>query len=130
MAHDPVGSGHSGSSVEDWLRNHAVSNGALPANLRPESVAFLQRLIAASVHRDATEQQLATDAQRRAAQHATEQVVTEDVLQQCGLAPNSMPTAVSGSLGAPLPVPPVSSPQRQCPVCDVCLITSVFVRVC
>ena len=79
-----------------WL-SHGV---ALPADLHPESYSFLRRLAEASARRDAAERQVALAAQGRAAEHAAELEEVEDTLQQCGLTPSSLPTAVSSSLGA------------------------------
>ena len=79
--------------MQDWL------TGELPVDLRPDSVEFLRRLAVASEHRDQVERQLAVDAQLRAAQHANELVEVEDVLQQCGLAPHTLPNSITSSLG-------------------------------
>lgn len=97
-----------------WLRAHGAE---LPVDMRPESVAFLRRLAAASTHRDRTERQLALDAERRCAMHAAELEKLEDVLQQCGIAPKSLPTSITGSLG-------VQPPHAQLclGVCGVCWV--------
>jgi len=73
--------------------------GELPVGLRQDSVEFLRRLAVASEHRDQVERQLALDARLRAAQHANELVEVEDVLQQCGLAPHTLPNSITSSLG-------------------------------
>ena len=86
---------------EAWLRRHLPAGAALP-DLAPESQDFVRRLAAASARRDRTERQLAQDAQHLAGRHAAELDEIEDVLQQCGLTPCSLPTAVSSSLGARL----------------------------
>jgi hypothetical protein len=79
--------------MQDWL------TAEMPVDLRPDSVDFLRRLAMASEHRDQVERQLALDAQLRAAQHANELVEVEDVLQQCGLAPHTLPNSITSSLG-------------------------------
>ena len=88
--------------VEDWLLLHSNAGGtslALPPDLQPESLEFLRRLAAESTHRDNIEQELSRDAENRAAQHAAELADIENILQQCGLAPQSLPTAIVSSLG-------------------------------
>ena len=72
----------------------------------------MRRLAAASAHRDRTERQLAQDARRLAGRHAAELDEIEDVLQQCGLTPQSLPTAISSSLGARLETDPSLPPAR------------------
>ena len=89
------------ADTDAWLLRHLPAGNTLP-DLAPESRDFVRRLAAASAHRDATELQIAHDAQRMAARHQAELAEVEDVLQQCGLAPHSLPTAVSSSLGARL----------------------------
>jgi hypothetical protein len=83
--------------TQTWLRAHGGAE--IPGDLQPESVAFLRRLAAVSTQRDRTARQLSLDAERRCAQHAAELQEVEDVLQQCGIAPDSMPTSITGSLG-------------------------------
>ena len=87
-----------GSAAEGFLSLHARGV-PLPAGLRPESLAFLARLAGASAARDEADRQVALAARRRAGEHARELEEVEDSLRQCGLAPGSLPTAVSGSLG-------------------------------
>jgi hypothetical protein len=111
------------ADTDAWLLRHLPAGTELP-DLTPESRDFVRRLAAASAHRDATELQIAHDAQRLAARHQAELAEVEDVLQQCGLAPHSLPTAVSSSLGArlararvgPRSQPACPSPDR--PQCD------------
>jgi len=99
-----------------WLLRHLPAGTELP-DLAPESRDFVRRLAAASAHRDATELQIAHEAQRLAARHQAELAEVEDVLQQCGLAPHSLPTAVLSSLGARLACARAgASPDR--PQCD------------
>ena len=89
--------------VKEWLSALASADGCdvpmLPPDLQPESLKFLERLAVASTKRNEVELQLAVDAQLRAKQHSAKAAEAEDILQQCGIASESLPTAVSASLG-------------------------------
>ena len=87
--------------VRAWVATLAAPGATatrLPEGLRAESIDFLRRLARASVRRDAAERGLAHDAERRAEQHQVAAAEVEGVLQQCGLAPDSLPASVTGSL--------------------------------
>ena len=87
--------------VSAWVATLAAPGATaarLPEGLRAESIDFLRRLARASVRRDAAERGLAHDAERRAEQHQVAAAEVEGVLQQCGLAPDSLPASVTGSL--------------------------------